>query len=175
MVCCRISTVNANARIGPELRPAKGSGVDIDRNAPVQAVRSVDLAASPHAVWQVLVDLDRWPEWNQDIRSVAAPDGVCEGATFRWRSGPGTITSTFAVVDPDRELSWTGRSMSIRAVHVYRLEPTAAGTRVVLEESWSGLPARLLRRRSQATLETAIETGLARLSAEIDRDTDTAG
>ena len=142
--------------------------MDIDTAAPVRAARSVQLRAAPTDVWRLLADIPHWSDWNTDVRDVSVPDGVRPGATFTWRSGPGRIRSTFAAVEPGRELSWTGRSLGIHAVHVYRLEPTADGTTVVLEESWTGLPARLMRRRCQAMLETALETGLARLTAAVE-------
>jgi hypothetical protein len=40
---------------------------------------------------------------------------------------------------------------------------------VSTEESWGGLLARLLRKRFTAMLNTAIDTGLARLKAEAER------
>ena len=137
--------------------------MDIDTTAPVKAARSVGVRCAPAEVWRLLADIPHWPDWNTDVRDVTTPDGVRPGATFTWRSGPGRITSTLATVEPERELSWTGRSLGIHAVHVYRLVPTTEGTTVVLEESWTGLPARLMRRRCQSMLDSALETGLARL------------
>jgi hypothetical protein len=94
------------------------------------------------------------------------------GTTFRWKSGPGTITSTFQVVDEPTELTWTGKTLGIPAIHVYRLRPSErhpGHTVVSTEESWAGLLARLLRKRFTTTLKTAIDTGLARLKAEAER------
>ncbi len=142
--------------------------MDIDPDAPVQATRTVDIAAAPSVVWAGLADLPSWPSWNSDIRDVSVPHGVRPGATFTWRSGPGRITSTFAAVDPERELSWTGRTLGIHAVHVYRLQPWLDNTTVILEESWTGLPTRLLRRRCQAVLDDALDSGLARLKRAVE-------
>ncbi len=142
--------------------------MDIDHDAPVQATRSVAIAATPHLVWGLLADIASWASWNSDVREVSVPDGVRPGATFTWRSGPGRITSTFAAVEPERELSWTGRSLGITAVHVYRLQPESEGTTVLIEESWTGLPTLLLRRKCQAMLENALETGLARLKTAVE-------
>ena len=139
--------------------------MDIDANAPVKSVRTIGVHAAPSEVWRLLADIPHWADWNTDVRNVSAPDGIRPGATFTWRSGPGRIRSTLAAVEPERELSWTGRSLGIRAVHVYRLQPEGAGTTVVLEESWTGLPARLMRRRCQVMLDSALESGLARLKA----------
>jgi hypothetical protein len=86
---------------------------------------------------------------------------VQPGTTFSWKSGPGTITSTFQLVDRPTELAWTGKTLGIPAIHVYRLRPSdqrLGHTVVWTEESWSGLLARLLRRRFTTTLKTAIDT-----------------
>ncbi len=143
--------------------------MDIEPDAPVQATRSVPIAAAPSLVWAVLADIPSWPTWNTDVRDVSVPDGVRPGATFTWRSGAARISSTFAVVEPERELSWTGRTLGIHAVHVYRLEPWPdSTTTVVLEESWTGLPARLLRRKCQAMLDDALDSGLTRLKSAVE-------
>lgn len=143
-----------------------------DRNAPVDGTGEVEIAADPEAVWGVLADIGGWPSWNPDITQVNLRGPVQPGTTFSWRSGPGTITSTFQVVDEPTELTWTGKTMGIPAVHGYRLGPSErrpGHTVVSTEESWGGLLARLLRTRFTKTLKTAIDTGLARLKAEAER------
>ena len=143
-----------------------------DENAPVFATGEVDVAADPETVWQVLADIQRWPSWNADITTATLHGPVGPGTRFTWKSGPGTIRSTFQVVERPTELAWTGKTMGIPAIHVYRLRPDArhpGHTVVRTEESWDGLLARLLRRRFTTTLRTAIDTGLARLKAEAER------
>lgn len=68
------------------------------------------------------------------------PQGpVAPGAVFRWRWGAASLTSTVEVVDPPREIAWTGTTMGIKAVHVYRFEPKDGGTLAGSEESCKGL------------------------------------
>jgi hypothetical protein len=145
--------------------------VQADANAPVFATGEVEVAAHPETVWAVMADIGRWPDWNPDIKAATAKGPVQPGTSFSWKSGPGTIRSTFQVVQRPTELSWTGRTMGIPAIHVYRLRPgdEPGHTVVWLEESWNGLLARLLRRPFTRTLQTAIDTGLARLKAEAER------
>ncbi len=141
----------------------------INRDAPVMAVGELDVSAAPEAVWDVLADLARWPTWNEDITEVSVDGPLAAGTRFRWKSGPGWITSVLREVDPPRTLGWTGTTFSIKAVHVYRLEPRDGATRVRIEESWQGLIASLLRRPFRRTLQEAIDTGLVRLRAEVER------
>jgi len=60
-------------------------------------------------------------------------------------------------------------TMGIHAVHVWRLEQTPFGTRVTTLESWRGWPTRLMRRRMDARLREAVDSGLEQLKAEVER------
>jgi uncharacterized protein YndB with AHSA1/START domain len=142
--------------------------VNINRDAPATAEGEVQISANPDTVWQVLADLERWPTWNPDIRSIALDGPLAPGSVFRWKAGT-SLTSTLQVVDRPRELAWTGTTMGINAVHVFRFEPRDGGTRASSEESWEGLLPRLFKRYSRRTLDRGIRTMLARLKVESER------
>jgi hypothetical protein len=93
------------------------------------------------------------------------------GSAFRWKAGPGTITSTIQDVDPPRRIAWTGTSFGIKAIHVHTFEPRAGGTLVTTEESYDGVVARLLRRRLQNILDSTLESELEHLKTEAERRT----
>ena len=124
------------------------------------------IAASPKAIWDVLTDLESWPRWNPDVKSMSVQGGLAQGSVFRWRAGPGTITSTIQQVEPPRLIAWTGATFGIKARHVYRLESRGEATLVHTEESYEGLVARLLRGSLQKTLEKGLSDGLRYLQAE---------
>jgi len=141
----------------------------MSREAPVRSKREVEIAAPPEVVWDVLTGFGQWPEWNPDVKSMSFEGPVAPGSTFRWKAGPGTILSTVEEVDPPRLVRWRGRTMSIEAIHEWRLEPTSSGTRVETEESFSGLLARLFRGSLQKTLDRSSEQGLEHLKGEAER------
>lgn len=141
----------------------------VNRNAPVVAATEIDVAASPEAVWDVLTDIESWPRWNPDVKSMSLQGGLAQGAVFRWRAGPGTITSTIQHVEPPKVIAWTGTTLGIKANHVYRLEPRGEATLVHTEESYEGVVARLLRGSLQKTLEKGLSDGLRYLKAETER------
>ena len=143
--------------------------MDIDQTAPIRAAGSLEMAASADVVWAVMTDFQRWPEWNPQIREATLEGPLAPGTTFRWRSGPGTITSVLLDVDEPSELGWRGKTFGIHAVHVWHIEPAGAGVRVSTEESWRGWPTRLMRRRMERTLNEAIAVGLAYLKTEVER------
>lgn len=137
--------------------------MDVDHNAPAVARAERVVAAPPDAVWRLISDIESWPAWNPGVRSARLEGELAPGSTFRWKAGPGTIISTLQSVEPEREIGWSGRTMGIEAVHVYRLEPVGDDTRVVSEESWAGWPVRLLRARMRRMLERSLRPGLEHL------------
>jgi uncharacterized protein YndB with AHSA1/START domain len=137
--------------------------------APVRSKRAIDIAAPPDIVWDVLTQLDRWPQWNPDVKSMAFDGPLAPGSEFRWKAGPGTIVSTLEQVEPPRFVRWRGRTMSIRAIHEWRLEPKDGGTAVETEESFYGLLARLLRGPLQKTLDKSLADGVEHLRREAER------
>ena len=90
--------------------------MEADRTAPVYGTGDIEVAADPEAIGGVLGDIGSWPAWTPDITG-ATLQGPVPGTTFRWKSGPGTITSTFQVVDGPTKLTWTGKTMAIPAIH----------------------------------------------------------
>lgn len=141
----------------------------MNESAPAVASAQVEVNADPETVWEVLTSIDDWPSWNPDVRSASLEEGLTEGSRFRWRAGPGRITSTLQRIERPRLIGWTGRTFGIKAVHVHRLEPRGEGTVVSSEESWEGLPVRIFRRRMQRTLDEALGPGLDHLKAEAER------
>ena len=140
-----------------------------DERAPVYSRQETTVGADPETVWKVMSSINEWPSWNPDVREASVDGELVEGTTFSWKAGPGTIRSTLREVDPHRALGWTGKTMGIPAIHVYRLEKTNGETRVVLEESWDGLFARLFRGYFQKTLDRAVSDGLRALKNEAER------
>ena len=138
-------------------------------DAPVRSKRAIDIAAPPDVVWDVLTQFDRWPQWNPDVKSMSFDGPLAPGSEFRWKAGPGTIVSTLEQVEPPRIVRWRGRTMSIRAIHEWRLEPKDGGTAVETEETFYGLLARLLRGPIQKTLDKSLADGLEHLKREAER------
>lgn len=142
--------------------------MDVKRDAPVLAAGEIEIASEPEAVWDVLTDFAAWPSWNPDVKSMAFEGGLAEGAEFRWKAGPGTITSTIRRVEPPLLIGWTGKTLGMSAVHVYRLERRDGGTLVTTEESFDGPIARLARRPLRRMLTTSLEAGLRALKTRVE-------
>jgi uncharacterized protein YndB with AHSA1/START domain len=143
--------------------------MDINRNAPATAEGERQIAADPQTVFAVISAIDQWPSWNPDVKSVELQGPVQEGTVFRWKSGPSTLTSTLQVVDPPHQIAWTGTTMGIKAVHVFRFQANDVGTLARSEESWEGLIASLLKGYSRKTLDKGIRSVLSHLKTEAER------
>jgi hypothetical protein len=141
----------------------------INGRAPVVGASEIEIGATPEAVWEVLTSLQRWPSWNPDVKSMSVEGPVDEGTVFRWKAGPGTITSTIRRVEPPQLIAWTGKTLGIRAIHFWHLEPRDGGTLVRSEESYEGLVTRFFRGPLQKTLDQALADGLQYLKTEVVR------
>ena len=140
--------------------------MDINRNAPATAEGELRIDADPQTVFSVISAIAEWPLWNPDVTSVTLDGRVEPGAVFRWRSGPSSLTSTLQVVDPPHEIAWTGVTMGIKAVHVFRFQARDDGTLARSEESWEGLIASVLKGYSRKTLDKGIRNVLLHLKSE---------
>jgi uncharacterized protein YndB with AHSA1/START domain len=141
---------------------------DINRAAPVVAETATEIHSTPWRLWETLVDVERWPEWNADVKAVSLQGGAREGSVFRWKTGSGTITSTFRTLEPPHFVSWTGKTMSLRATHVWSFEQNGGKTTLRTAESLEGPLARLLRRQLTKKLQKTLDANVEALKAHIE-------
>lgn len=140
-----------------------------DRNAPVSASAEEEIQAPIDVVWRVLSDLSGWTDWNPDVRSMDVRGPIEPGTTFVWKAGGLTIRSRIEEVVPPERIVWTGRTVTIRAVHAWVLEDRGGTTVVRTEESFAGPVASLFARPLRRTLEQSLNAGLEALSAACER------
>ena len=143
--------------------------MEIGSAAPAVASSELSVDAPREVVWRVLTDIAAWPSWNSDVKSVEVDGPLAPGTTFRWKAGPGTITSTLRGIEAPRRIEWTGKTFGIDAIHVYELEERDGATSVRSAESWNGLVVRLFRRSLQKSLQRSTDAGLQHLKAEAER------
>lgn len=111
----------------------------IDLEAPIQAHDTIVINAPASRVWKVLSDAQQWPAWFPGVTSVHLGAEVGPDVAFTWENSGSDIKSMFAVVNPDKELSWTGTSFGTKAIDRHVLEVIDVNhTRVFNEESMGG-------------------------------------
>lgn len=137
----------------------------IDQYAPVTVRGEIEVAARPELIWDLLTRMDHWSEWNPDVKTASQPT-IEEGAVFWWKSGPAKLTSTLSQIDRPRTLAWTGTSMGMKAIHIWRLESDGQTTLARTEESWSGRLPRLLPSLMRRSLQRTLDRWLHHLKIE---------
>lgn len=101
----------------------------------------VDIAAPPAAVWAVLVDLERWPEWTASMRAVRllTPPPLAVGSQVEVRQ-PRLPKAVWQVSEltPGRSFSWTVHRLGVRSVGDHVITPTASGSSVTVRFTQGG-------------------------------------
>ena len=104
----------------------------------MQSETSIEVAAPPDAVYAMVADVTRIPEWSPECHSVAWKDGSTRaepGAQFVGKNKFGmwrwSTTCVVEAAEPGRELTWSTVSMGRKNTRwSYRFEPAGGGTRV---------------------------------------------
>jgi len=117
---------------------------------------SIEISAPPMAVWAVITDLARYPEWNPLFREASGEIAVGQRITLRSVHPANgrmmTVKPKIVVVEPGVELRWAaGIPGIIGGEHSFVLSPAREGTRLVQSESFRGLLAPLSGRATANT------------------------
>lgn len=85
---------------------------------------SIEIDASPEAVWAVLADVERWPEWTNSMQRIEFVEGadLKRGATVRIKQ-PRLPVMVWEVIDmePNRVFTWQAESGGMTSVGDHRL------------------------------------------------------
>ncbi len=133
---------------------------------------SIDVAASPERVWEVLTDVESWPEWTDSVSGVRALDAGPLAVGSRVEiSQPRIPTGTYTVtsLDPGSAFTWEQRQpgSTVSAHHECAPLPdggTRVELRVVMSGAVGGLVGRLYRRLTERYL--ALEAAGLKACAE---------
>ena len=135
---------------------------------------SIEIAAPPEAIWRVMCDLSRLPEWYFPSQRVEVidPGPVHPGTRFvLWiRTAAGVVVRApgeILMVEPSRRLQWRGQSNGIAATATWTLDALHNGTRLTHEFAGGGWMMFLstLTGRAPKTAQKRLE-GLKRVVEE---------
>ncbi len=144
--------------------------IKINEKAPVIARAKIEINADPELVWEIMANIEEWPRWNPEIKSAIISGDLSEGTNFQWKAGPGTITSQILEVDPPKTLAWKGKTMGIKAIHLWNIDFINEKTVVSTEESWDGIIVHLMKGTMQKSLQKSINAGLEYLKIESEKN-----
>ncbi|WED23231.1 SRPBCC domain-containing protein [Vibrio sp. JC009] len=102
----------------------------------------IDIPASPSKVWQVLTDVERYPEWNPVFTVLDGKLEQGEKITYQVQESEEKSAKIAAKVKsyiPHKLLNQSGGYWGILTFdHTYLLEPVENGTRVIIHEDYTG-------------------------------------
>jgi uncharacterized protein YndB with AHSA1/START domain len=135
----------------------------------VEQRTSVDVDAPPERVWEVLVDVERWPEWTDSVTRVrrlgAGPLAVGSRVEVSQPRIP-TGTYTVTALEPGTAFRWEQRQPGsvVQAHHV--CEPLSnGGTRVELTVVMGGVLGGVVGRLYRGLTERYLAMEAAGLKA----------
>ncbi|HEX7745925.1 MAG TPA: SRPBCC family protein [Micromonosporaceae bacterium] len=126
------------------------------------------IAAPVAAVWKVLLDVERWPDWTPTVTSARwlDPGGMRPGARVRLTQPKlGTAVWTVTDVQPGRSFVWIRRSPGVATLGDHVLTDGPGGTSVTLGIEHSGPLAGLARLLTDRLTRRYVETEAHSLKA----------
>ena len=105
----------------------------------------IEIQAAPEKVWQVISELDKYPEWNPFIHHAIGKAKIGEKVdiTFKTEAKEMTLHCIVIKVEPNRELRWkyhVGLNALFSGEHSFVIEPIDANhVRFVDREVFNGL------------------------------------
>ncbi len=117
-------------------------------NSPVHCINELEISAPPQAIWAQLIRAAEWPDWYANSAKVRIEGGardLSSGARFTWRTFGVDLTTEVLEFVPGERIAWLAKASGVAAYHAWLITPTAAGCRVLTEETQHGLIARVGR------------------------------
>src|SRR5688572_6601747 len=135
----------------------------------------IEVEAPAERVWEVLREVERWPEWASTVTSVRRLDDGPLAVGSRVRVEQPRIPPTEYVVtefEPNRSFTWTATGPGVRTTARHRLEQLGAGTtRVTLAVEQAGplgtVMGRFYRRLTDRYLTAEAEGIKARSEGQV--------
>lgn len=103
---------------------------------------TVDIHATPTRVWEIFLDVERWPQWTPSMTRLRylSGAGLAAGSVVRI-SQPGFPDADWTVTDavPLQCFTWVSARPGMIARASHRIEPAADGCVVTLDVVYEGL------------------------------------
>src|SRR5437763_9017317 len=95
----------------------------------MHAETTTDIDAAPALVWEVLMDLEHWPEWTASISKVevldAGPFAIGSRVRIKQPKLPAVVWVVTAL-EPERFFAWRARSRGVDTTASHRLQARGA-------------------------------------------------
>jgi len=143
--------------------------VTINQEAPVIKVGEIIINTEPENIWNVLINIENWGDWNKRIKKPTLQNELKAGSAFTWRTNGSKIKSKIHTLSEYKMLGWTGKTFGAKAIHNWYLEPIMNGTKVIVEESMEGWIVKLFKKKMNRKLADDIQYWLEQLKLESEK------
>ncbi len=96
----------------------------INDEASIKDQHSKIVNASIKKVWEVLIDIKKWPEWHEHIKSVELDARAQMNTEFKWSISGYTVKSKVLQFEAPYFFSWVEKTKWIKGVYTWHLEET---------------------------------------------------
>ena len=110
----------------------------INESASIKDSHSIIINVDIDKIWNVLIDLENWPAWNPDVKTVTVDEEVKEGANFKWVQGRTHGNSQIQNIKKPFTLSWTSKAKFVKRIYVWSLESDENQTIATISASFQG-------------------------------------
>jgi uncharacterized protein YndB with AHSA1/START domain len=142
----------------------------INNIAPVKCSKTITINAGSEKVWEVMTNINHWPNWQTDIHKSKLNGELKADTTFDWKSGGVKIHSKIHTVEPCKYFGWTGKTFGLFAIHNWTITESEEQSIVSVEESMEGFLAKLFKKSFNRNLEKAMLNWLDLLKKECERN-----
>ena len=120
---------------------------------------TVDIDAPPERVWDVMMDLEKWPEWTPSMSSVQRLDSgeLREGSRVRIKQpklAPTTMTVTH--IEADKSFTWRAKAPGLVITATHTIVKKGNGSQVTLSLFFDGFVGGILARAMRGLNERYI-------------------
>jgi uncharacterized protein YndB with AHSA1/START domain len=143
--------------------------ITINKKAPVIQSKEIIINATIEKVWEVMIDIDRWSVWNNNIKDSKTMATPAVGSIFKWTNNGSKITSTIHTLEKNSMMGWTGKNFAAKAIHNWYLTSTETGTKVLTEESMESWIMWLMKKKMNKVLAEDMTSWLEKLKVECER------
>jgi hypothetical protein len=140
--------------------------IPINDNAPVKIEKRIEIEVPLEIVWEILTDINKWSEWNPNVKKAKLKGELLSGTSFDWIRDGAKITSTIHTIEPFRLFGWSGKAFGSYGIHNWKLENKNGTTEVISVESMEGLLMNIFRGFMKNNLETYMINWLNSLKRE---------
>jgi len=110
----------------------------INENASIKDQHSIIINAPIEKVWEILIDLNSWHEWNKEISGMKVEGEIKEGTKFKWVNHGKKTSSQIQQFKAPTDLAWSGKTSLVKEIQSWQLESDEGQTIVTLSASLHG-------------------------------------